>query len=397
MMRGMLEETRLVYGWGHRRQDLTLYGVTTGQRSAREAADLIGFEWMRQHLRPALNQRAAVGPGRNKWLFYRLLDGFGLPIPRTYGLYEPVHGITWDGERRLRTTEEVLAELHRLRPDGVVFKPCGGQQGRGLLILDRIDYEADRAVARTGQEMSLSDAVAGVDPAGMGAYPGYVLQEPVENHPAVADLAPWTANTLRIVTLVDLHGVAHVLGASATLGSKGSMASNWHAGGVGVSIDVHSGLMGRGLLADGPRWVEEHPDTGARFTGRTVPDWEAAVDACLRGALLFPGVRSFGWDVVISPAGPVILEANDGWDLRALQMHGRGLLGDERARGLLEAAGAPLPTGDLRRNGPGRLADELRTAARRARRRARRGVARGLGTAARRIRPNTGHDTGAVG
>ena len=386
MMRGMLEETRLIYGWGHRREDLALYGVTTGRRSAQEATDLIGFEWMRQHLRPALNQRPAFAHARNKWMFYRLLDGFGLPIPRTYGLYEPVHGISWDGERRLRNPEEVLAELHRLRPDGVVFKPCGGLQGKGLLILDRIDYEADRAVTRTGQELSLSGAVAGLDPAGMGAHPGYLPQEPVTNHPAVAVLAPWTANTLRIVTLVDLQGEAHLLGVSLTLGGKGSMASNWHAGGVSVSVDIDSGVMGRGLLAEGFQWVEEHPDTGVRFTDRPLPGWKAAADVCLRGALLFPGVRSFGWDVVLSPTGPVILEANDGWDLRSLQVHGRGLLADERVRGLLVAAGAPLPSGNLVRNGPGRLAAELRTAARRARGRARRRVTAGLSTALGRMR-----------
>jgi hypothetical protein len=248
-----------------------------------------------------------------------------------------------------------------------VLKPTGGSKAQGLVILDKIDHDTGRVVLRTGEESTLAQVVAGVDPQD-GELSGYVLQEPVAGHPDLARLAPWTTNTLRVVTLVDLHGEVHVLATTTALGRRGRMANNFHSGGVGVEIDPSTGVLRRGLLGDTKEWTDVHPDSGAVFTGVRVPHWDEVVETCRRAAVVVHGTRAIGWDVVVTPEGPVLLEGNERWDVKGMQVYGRGFLADERARSLLLAAGAPLPERPLLRHAPRRLVGDLRRAvARRAR------------------------------
>jgi hypothetical protein len=55
---------------------------------------------------------------------------------------------------------------------------------------------------------------------------------------------------------------------------------------------------------------------------------------------------------VVTPDGPVILEANGPWDLIMVQIHGPGFLADHRIRSQLEAGGALLPNGSVARTAP---------------------------------------------
>jgi hypothetical protein len=125
------------------------------------------------------------------------------------------------------------------------------------------------------------------------------------------------------------------------------MANNWHAGGINVAVDVRTGVLGRGVLMDSEDWLTVHTDSGEEFTGVQLPLWEEALDACRRAARLLPGPRWIGWDVVLTPDGPVILEANTQWDLAMSQIHGDGFLADPVIRAQLADAGAPLPTGSV--------------------------------------------------
>ena len=360
-----IDRARLVLGWGHRPRDLRDYGVIGGQRTPQEAEGLLSHLWLSDQVHPALNATSARFLSDNKWVFYRLMAGFGVPIPETLGLYDPVHGVTWDGQRRLRTAEDVVAEIERVRPEGVVLKPAGGQQGKGLLILDTIDYASGRATTRTGRETTLVAAVAEIDVTGMGKAPGYIIQVPVPSHPVYQRLAPWTTNTIRVITLVDLAGEVHVQAAVTILGRKGNMANNWHAGGLNVGLDVDTGVMGRGIVLGESDWASKHPDNGEPIEGTVVPDWDRVMDACRTAALLLPGIRSVGWDVVATPDGPVILEPNDAWDPVGVQVHGRGFIADERVREQFIAAGAPMPHGPRLSNAYGLVKRRVRAAKRR--------------------------------
>ncbi len=355
--------------WGLRRDDLEVYGFADGRRPLEEASRFLGYDWHLRHVRPRLNPPASRALTEDKWVFYRLVAGFDLPVPPTLGLFDATFGTSWDGRRPMRTVPQVLAEVARQRPAGLVLKPVGGGQGQQLLILDEVDHASGRAVTRTGRATTLEAAVGGLDPAGVRGYTGYVVQEPVPDHPGLHRIAPTTTNTVRVVTVVLGDGSAHVQAAMLRLGRTGRMSDNAHAGGITVGVDTATGELGWGRTIASPTHLHAHPDTGVRFTGWVLPSWPEVLDLCRRAAVLVHGLRSVGWDVVVTPAGPVLLEGNALWGLH-VQAHSDGWLADPVVRGQLEALGVPLPTGSALRHLPDHLASRARGVLRRWARRA---------------------------
>jgi len=58
-----------------------------------------------------------------------------------------------------------------------------------------------------------------------------------------------------------------------------------------------------------------------------------------------------GWDVALTPAGPVLIEGNPDWDLPMVQVHTRGLLQPE-VRKQLARFGITYPENTLPRISP---------------------------------------------
>jgi len=57
--------------------------------------------------------------------------------------------------------------------------------------------------------------------------------------------------------------------------------------------------------------IETHPVSGLSLPGFELPFWQDVIVAAKKAHGLFPHIGVLGWDVGISAAGPVILEAND--------------------------------------------------------------------------------------
>jgi len=69
-------------------------------------------------------------------------------------------------------------------------------------------------------------------------------------------------------------------------------------------IDLESGIPGDGILFGDPR----NRVSGRR--GRALAGWPAVQEMVVRASDILPGVPVIGWDVLLGPDGPVILEAN---------------------------------------------------------------------------------------
>jgi len=66
-------------------------------------------------------------------------------------------------------------------------------------------------------------------------------------------------------------------------------------------------------LSDELEVIRDHPQTGVRVTGRELPDWQSCCDLATRAhvplsELGFGGIM--GWDVALTPEGPVLIEGN---------------------------------------------------------------------------------------
>ena len=303
---------------------------------------------LRNHFRPALNDDAWKAVLDNKWFFHLHFGRLGVPLPETYGVYQPGGGIDLLG-RPLGTPETLRALLEEVRPATLVIKPMGGIMGHGVLMLSQVNYHGFNisAVTNTGRTLTFEEIAAKLDTPPNIVYrmtsyrlalPGYILQARVGQHPLLSSLAPDTTNTVRVVTFRDRSDRVHVQFTILRAGRKGNTADNWEQGGVSIGVDRGTGVMVRGVLKPkyGGAWMESHPDSGVVFAGSQLPFWQEVIDLCSRAATATPGLRSIGWDVAITPTGPVLIEGNPDWDLPMVQVHTRGLLQPDVRRQLAD-------------------------------------------------------------
>ncbi|HVY57331.1 MAG TPA: sugar-transfer associated ATP-grasp domain-containing protein [Xanthobacteraceae bacterium] len=153
----------------------------------------------------------------------------------------------------------------------------------------------------------------------------FLVQRVIVQHPLVASVAPQSVNTVRIDSYVE-DGTVHFNTAVLRVGNGEVCTDNWASGGFIVRIDLDSGrLVGNGRTKGkfGKREFPVHPITGTQFDGILVPYWEELKSQVRAAALQMLPLRSIGWDVAITPDGPLLVEANHDYDI-FLSQHGGG-------------------------------------------------------------------------
>ncbi len=151
----------------------------------------------------------------------------------------------------------------------------------------------------------------------------YVLQERLENHPALAPLSKGGLCTVRLVTMRLPEGGIAPLGGVLKMPSGESVVDNIDLGGLAAGIDAETGRAGGAIQLHDRVLVRRflaHPDTSARIEGCEVPFWPEIKDLALRAHGLFPNLVFCGFDIAASHQGPVLLEGNDMPGLEPLQI-----------------------------------------------------------------------------
>lgn len=201
------------------------------------------------------------------------------------------------------TPDELSAFLQGL--DCFFAKPSRGTCGNGIEKLRTADWpDAEKLLAYLKEK--------GLD----------VLEEPLAQHPDMAKLHPQSVNTMRIVTdrVGDTVHIAYIV---VKIGRGDGFCDNSGQGGVICRVDEKTGRICSVATDDYFNIYETHPDTGIRFEGYQLPMVQEAVDFARKAALVVPQICHVGWDVAITPDGPVLIEGNDypGTDLCQLAPH----------------------------------------------------------------------------
>lgn len=153
----------------------------------------------------------------------------------------------------------------------------------------------------------------------------YIIEEAIENCSELKALNPSSLNTLRMVTFVDKKANVHIINVVLRVGQGNSIMDNAHAGGIACVVNSRTGRLGGEARTFKDEIFEYHPTTNVRFLDFQIPRFDECVNFVMRLASEIPAARLVGWDVVITPTGLEVLEANipPGEDLTELDLHGK--------------------------------------------------------------------------
>ena len=140
----------------------------------------------------------------------------------------------------------------------------------------------------------------------------YIFQEALQQHESVNKIYPNSINTVRIETYLNNSGDIEILGGFMRFGTGTSYVDNISSGGFFVPCDINTGKLheyGFTALIYGSNFITHHPNSGFPISNYEIPFFFESVELCKEFARHIPH-RIVGWDVAITPSGPVIIEGN---------------------------------------------------------------------------------------
>jgi alpha-L-glutamate ligase-like protein len=241
------------------------------------------------------NPRALYPLVDDKLRMSELCRQIRVPTPEIYA--------TLESHSKLRQLPELLKDHQDF-----VIKPNRGSAGRGVLVI--VGCQGREFIRHNSEKMTpehmrqhLSDVLSGMY--SLGALPDRaIVQQRVQLHPAFDSVAFQGIPDVRVVLYRNEPAMAMLR--LPTKESNGR--ANLHQGGLGVGIDLSSGLTHHAVQRN--RLVMGHPDTGVPVIGLRVPFWSRIVEMSRRVAEAV-GLGYLGVDIVIDAnEGPMLLEAN---------------------------------------------------------------------------------------
>ncbi|MGL4234861.1 sugar-transfer associated ATP-grasp domain-containing protein, partial [Tabrizicola sp.] len=107
-----------------------------------------------------------------------------------------------------------------------------------------------------------------------------------------------------------------LIGAAHRFGTERSVPTdNFKAGGIVSLVDLGSGRLSEAVVdlgGPGRQTLSHHPATNAPIAGVTVPEWQSVLSLARRATQGLPGLCYVGWDIAVTPSGPVVIEGNAG-------------------------------------------------------------------------------------
>lgn len=136
-----------------------------------------------------------------------------------------------------------------------------------------------------------------------------LVEEVIRQHADLAAVCPGTVNTTRITAFFDGEKT-HILAMAQKFG-RGAVSDQMSFGGFYTMLDENGHAVGPGYDSHGHVHVT-HPDSGFTIADFQLPMMDQVRDFVDQVARVVPQVQYVGWDVVVTPEGPVLVEGNWG-------------------------------------------------------------------------------------
>lgn len=134
-----------------------------------------------------------------------------------------------------------------------------------------------------------------------------LVEEVIHQHDDLAALCAGTVNTTRVTAFFD-GTRTHILAVAQKFG-RGAVSDQNAFGGFYAMLDEHGRATGAGYDSC-DRVHASHPETDVTIADFRLPMFEDVLALVDRAARVVPQVRYVGWDVAVTPEGPVLVEGN---------------------------------------------------------------------------------------
>lgn len=247
-----------------------------------------------------LKIKSTVNILNNKLYFSLFCDSHSLPTPKIIG-YNFLNNFFLNNESFILNNEKDFLNFMNIffnrnkNINRLFIKPAESKGGKGIVMVSNNNIEKECfSIWETIKDDS------------------YIFQEPIEQHIEISNIYKNSINTIRIETYIDKNNVPHILGGYMRFGSGKSYIDNVSSGGFMIPVDFKKGKLhskGHTALINGSEIITKHPTTGFIFSNFKIPYINDAVLLCKKFATYIPN-RIIGWDVAITPHGPIIIEGN---------------------------------------------------------------------------------------
>lgn len=276
----------------------TLYGLDLQGRIEEEYIDENSFWKKLNELNYSKGLTSQICLLRDKYMFYKYMDGNSLPVPEVFGIIR---------EGKLYSIDLNKQPLDTLRNEENYF-------------VKDIDGECASFVKHISTYKELESILPKLKSG------SYILQRTICQSQKMNEMNPNSINTLRIVT-VNSGGNIRVLSSLLRVGTTATgNVDNWAAGGLAIGIQGNGYLKKYGFYKPGHGLkTSTHPDTGVVFEEYQIPMLQEAYDLAVTAHKFFYNVGAIGWDIAITENGPTFVEGNDNFEITLMQACDRPL------------------------------------------------------------------------
>lgn len=178
-------------------------------------------------------------------------------------------------------------------------------QGKSELIYKPIDGTCGRGIEKIYFDDKSTDEIYEY----IKSKPAGIIEQVVIQNSKISAVYPLALNTARIVTIYK-DGVVTPIFAFWRIGNNGKFVDNLNSGGMAALLDLETGTVSLPAADKNAITYTEHPHTGAKIVGFTMPMWDKAIELVTNAAKVLPQVGYVGWDIAFSEDSIQIIEGN---------------------------------------------------------------------------------------
>ncbi|MEG0025755.1 MAG: sugar-transfer associated ATP-grasp domain-containing protein [Bacilli bacterium] len=134
----------------------------------------------------------------------------------------------------------------------------------------------------------------------------FLIEDTIIQHDYLNEINPSVVNNVRLVTLLKDNEV-YIIASLLRLNNGDGNVINCQD--IFGSLDENGRLVGN-MVDDYCHTYEKHPLTGFVFKKMKIPFMNEAIDMVKKAGKVVKEIRYVGWDVAITPNGPIIIEGN---------------------------------------------------------------------------------------